>query len=194
MGFRFQTLDSSSLSEIGYDPDTKLLAARFTSGTCYVYGHVPEDIFLKVVGAGSVGRSFDALVKKGGFGCRPISDAEWVSLHNTPSPVPTVSPTFVDFIAVDGDTIVSLGFDRLCGALLVRFRSGERIIHQGLPGPLLSRLEKDPHQEVVYLQMLRDGPGTHWPVSEEQWDAYCRTPQHLTPMAFDGDSRAVFSW
>jgi len=56
-------VNSSVLAAAGYDPDRRVLEARFCSGRIYHYFEVPENVFQKLLRAKSVGQYFNRSVK-----------------------------------------------------------------------------------------------------------------------------------
>jgi hypothetical protein len=60
-------VSSTTVSAVGYDRETNTLGVRFQNGTEYHYFGVPEEIFVGLQSAGSVGSYFDQCVKKPGY-------------------------------------------------------------------------------------------------------------------------------
>lgn len=58
---------SSQMAAHGYDPSTKTLAVRFRSGETYKYKGVPQDVYVSMVKAKSLGSFFHHNIK-GKFG------------------------------------------------------------------------------------------------------------------------------
>jgi hypothetical protein len=52
---------------VGYDAESSTLGVRFKSGGAYEYYGVPEHVYHGLLTASSVGRYFDANVKKAGY-------------------------------------------------------------------------------------------------------------------------------
>jgi hypothetical protein len=64
----WQTVESSQISEVGYDADTSTLGIRFLPGKFsaaseYHYANVPPDVHGSLVTADSVGRYFGQNIK-----------------------------------------------------------------------------------------------------------------------------------
>ena len=55
--------DSSNISEIAYDPGTKLLQVTFTNGAIYQYPNIDPSVIGMLMGAKSVGTNFNGLVR-----------------------------------------------------------------------------------------------------------------------------------
>jgi len=58
-----QAVSSSNVAAVGYDAETETLEVEFNSGAVYQYSGVPEEIYTGLIGAGSVGKFFNANVK-----------------------------------------------------------------------------------------------------------------------------------
>ena len=56
---------SSQISAIGYDPETMKARISFTNGALYEYDDVPKSTIDAVMGADSVGKAFNLLMKYG---------------------------------------------------------------------------------------------------------------------------------
>lgn len=54
---------SSNISSIGYAPESAAMEVEFTSGSVYQYFDVPVGVFEAIVGAASVGNTFNELIK-----------------------------------------------------------------------------------------------------------------------------------
>ena len=54
---------SSSIAEIGYDRDQKILEIKFNVGTVYQYHEVPEDAYIMLITADSHGQYFNAHIR-----------------------------------------------------------------------------------------------------------------------------------
>ena len=54
---------SSNLEEVGYDPATRTLQVRFTSGGTYDYADVPTEAYMALIQADSKGRYLQAHIK-----------------------------------------------------------------------------------------------------------------------------------
>lgn len=65
-------VDSSTISEIGYDPITKVLRVGFNSGGTYDYDDVEEAIWHSFITASSVGSYFHKRIR-GTYSTRKIS-------------------------------------------------------------------------------------------------------------------------
>ncbi|MES1245010.1 MAG: KTSC domain-containing protein [Acidobacteriota bacterium] len=55
---RRKPVSSSSVSSVGYDPETRTLELEFHSGSVYDYEEVPPEVFQALLEAPSVGRFF----------------------------------------------------------------------------------------------------------------------------------------
>jgi hypothetical protein len=63
-----QAVSSSDVSEIGYDLETATLRIRFLKGSrLYDYYGVPEEIYLGLMNAPSIGQYLNVNIKKGGY-------------------------------------------------------------------------------------------------------------------------------
>lgn len=58
-----QSVNSSDLSEVGYDADNNLLIVEFKNGNVYQYGLVPQEVFDGLISAESVGKYFNQFIK-----------------------------------------------------------------------------------------------------------------------------------
>lgn len=56
-------VDSTSLSAVGYEPETGTLEIEFNSGSVYQYFNVPEEIYLNLLEAESKGRFFQTDIR-----------------------------------------------------------------------------------------------------------------------------------
>jgi hypothetical protein len=65
-------VSSGNIERIGYDQEMRHLLVQFHSGQWYVYDFVPVDVFGELLAAESVGKSFNVLVKQGGFPYRKV--------------------------------------------------------------------------------------------------------------------------
>ena len=54
---------SSTISAVGYDPGSRALEIRFTSGTTYRYSNVPEHCHTSLMNAPSKGSYFNTFIK-----------------------------------------------------------------------------------------------------------------------------------
>lgn len=67
-----QTVSSSNIASVGYDPDTETLEVEFLkNGRIYQYYNVPEFMFERLLEAPSVGVFFNAEIKND-FACSPL--------------------------------------------------------------------------------------------------------------------------
>lgn len=66
-------VESSNLSEVGYDPATKILEIAFTRGGVYQYFAVPDSVHQDLMAATSIGRYFDLNIKKAGYAAHRVS-------------------------------------------------------------------------------------------------------------------------
>lgn len=62
-GIERETVSSSNVKEMGYDPDTETLEVEFHKGLVYQYTGVPEDTYKEVRSAPSVGGALAHKVK-----------------------------------------------------------------------------------------------------------------------------------
>ena len=60
---KMTSVDSSSIESIGYDEDSETLQVEFKNGGIYQYFDVPEDIFVALRDAESVGRYLVTKIK-----------------------------------------------------------------------------------------------------------------------------------
>ena len=56
-------LESSSLSEAGYDPDRQMMEVEFRNGGLYRYLDVPAEVYREFEGADSKGRFLNLRIK-----------------------------------------------------------------------------------------------------------------------------------
>lgn len=63
----YQSVTSSSVAAIGYDPDANTLGVRFVHGGEYHYYGVGPDVFEGLKSSSSVGTYLDQYVKKAGY-------------------------------------------------------------------------------------------------------------------------------
>lgn len=57
------SVDSSNVESVGYDEDSSTLQIEFKNGSTYQYFDVPEDVFIGLRDADSVGRYLTAMIK-----------------------------------------------------------------------------------------------------------------------------------
>ncbi len=57
------TVSSSSLRELGYDPDEQVLEVLFHNGSLYRYEQVPAEVVQALLEADSLGRYFNQVFK-----------------------------------------------------------------------------------------------------------------------------------
>lgn len=60
---RREAVDSSMLSSVGYDEESRTLEVEFTSGTVYRYFDVPPEEHRLLMEAGSIGKYMNANIK-----------------------------------------------------------------------------------------------------------------------------------
>lgn len=60
-------VSSSMIRFIGYAPEDHKLLVGFSNHSWYAYSGVPKEVFADLMVASSHGKTFDALVKKGGY-------------------------------------------------------------------------------------------------------------------------------
>ena len=71
--FEMIAVSSSQVASVGYNDTTHQLRVEFVhKGSLYEYEGVPRDVFDQLVSAASVGQTFGALVKNGGYAYRRI--------------------------------------------------------------------------------------------------------------------------
>ena len=58
-----RTVNSSNLKQVGYDKKGKVLRVIFTSGACYDYYSVDEQMFRHLIQSPSVGKFFHRYIK-----------------------------------------------------------------------------------------------------------------------------------
>lgn len=58
-----QSVVSSNLAEVGYDPDLETLEVQFKSGGIYQYFNVPAFMYERLMSADSLGHFFNAEIK-----------------------------------------------------------------------------------------------------------------------------------
>ena len=58
-----QSVVSSNLAEVGYDPDLETLEVQFKSGGIYQYFNVPAFMYERLMSADLTGRFFNAEIK-----------------------------------------------------------------------------------------------------------------------------------
>lgn len=58
-----QTVSSSSVKSVGYDPATRVLEVELHTGAVYQYLNVPYVVYRDLVGASSIGQYFAHFVK-----------------------------------------------------------------------------------------------------------------------------------
>ncbi len=63
----YVSVSSSSVAEVGYDPETAILGVRFHSGAEYHYFQVPQGVFDGFFTASSCGAYLDQYVTKAGY-------------------------------------------------------------------------------------------------------------------------------
>jgi hypothetical protein len=59
----FQSVSSSCIAEVGYDPSDNTLAIRFRGGREYRYAGIPPETHEALLVAGSVGGYFNAQIR-----------------------------------------------------------------------------------------------------------------------------------
>ena len=58
-----QTVESSNLASIGYDPENEILEVEFNHGGVYQYFDVPQDVYKDLMNAESHGKYFSANIR-----------------------------------------------------------------------------------------------------------------------------------
>jgi hypothetical protein len=67
-----QTVSSSSVASVGYDPNSETLEVEFVStGRVYEYYNVPQFMYDRLMDAPSIGVFFNAEIKNS-FACNPV--------------------------------------------------------------------------------------------------------------------------
>ncbi|MCK5601397.1 KTSC domain-containing protein [Candidatus Pacearchaeota archaeon] len=61
-------VQSSNLSQVGYDAETQTLGIVFKSGVLYHYENVPQEVFDELIEASSAGRYFNTQIRNS-FSC-----------------------------------------------------------------------------------------------------------------------------
>lgn len=56
-------VNSSTISQVGYDSSSQILAVKFKTGAVYEYLEVPQEIYNFVINSDSVGKALNAEVK-----------------------------------------------------------------------------------------------------------------------------------
>jgi hypothetical protein len=56
-------VDSSMISAVGYDEDSRELLVEFSNGSVYGYKNVPQPVFVDMVNSASAGKFFKQNVK-----------------------------------------------------------------------------------------------------------------------------------
>ena len=72
MTLQLKPVVSSNIAGIGYDKEKSRLCIQFQSGKCYEYAGVPSETFVDLITAESTGKSFNTLIKNGGFEFKQI--------------------------------------------------------------------------------------------------------------------------
>ncbi len=64
-------VSSSNISDIDYDEESRVLSVTFNTGSQYEYSGVPQYVWEQLKsagqGGGSVGQTFNSLVKRAGY-------------------------------------------------------------------------------------------------------------------------------
>jgi hypothetical protein len=55
--------DSSNVAAMGYDPDARALAVKFTTGSLYYYAHITPEQWAEMCNAVSVGKWLNANIR-----------------------------------------------------------------------------------------------------------------------------------
>lgn len=67
-----QTVSSSNLASVGYDPNSEILEVEFLSnGKIYEYYNVPQFTYDRLMEASSIGRYFNIEIKDV-YSCNPV--------------------------------------------------------------------------------------------------------------------------
>ena len=67
-----ESVTSSNLSSVGYDPQAQTLEIEFNNGGLYQYFDVPNSIYTGLMSADSHGKYFDVYIKKAGYRFKKI--------------------------------------------------------------------------------------------------------------------------
>jgi hypothetical protein len=59
-----ELVESSCVSEVGYDPDSGDMEIKFVSGSVYVYSNVTPEKHKEIIQAASVGKAFWDLIRR----------------------------------------------------------------------------------------------------------------------------------
>lgn len=57
------TVKSSNIEAVGFDPETQRMTVQFKNGNTYDYDNVPQKVHDELVGAESVGRAFNSTIR-----------------------------------------------------------------------------------------------------------------------------------
>jgi hypothetical protein len=68
-----RTPSSEAVDELRYDPTEKILEARYTDGSRYLYYNVPENAYETVINAGDVGKTFNTKIRWGFYPYKEIT-------------------------------------------------------------------------------------------------------------------------
>jgi hypothetical protein len=60
-----EMVSSTAINSIAFEPTTRVMTVNFVDGTEYQYFNVDQAIYDHMVGAGSVGKYFNRVVRKG---------------------------------------------------------------------------------------------------------------------------------
>ena len=58
-----QTIDSTTIQSVGYDPETETLEIEFQNGRLYRYTGVPEAVYTGLMNAESPGKYFNGEIR-----------------------------------------------------------------------------------------------------------------------------------
>ena len=58
-----QSVSSSNLASVGYDPNSETLEVEFKNGSIYQYYNVPQFMYERLMEAGSVGNFLNTQIK-----------------------------------------------------------------------------------------------------------------------------------
>ncbi len=75
---KFIPVVSAALTAVKYEREEGRLVVQYSEDSFYEYTGIPGEVVLDFLFADSMGKAFDALVKKGGYAYRPISAKEAV--------------------------------------------------------------------------------------------------------------------
>ena len=66
-----QSVSSSNLASVGYDPGSETLEVEFNNGRVYQYYNVPQFMYERLMEAGSIGTFLNSQIK-GAYACNQV--------------------------------------------------------------------------------------------------------------------------